>query len=248
MPPATIRRYAAALTGVVEACPGFDLLGVYVHGSAALGGWDPATSDVDVLVVAKTMPSTQTVAQIGALLVDRVTECPGTGLELSIVTERSAARPGAPWPYVLHVAGSTASDARIVHGDSNKGDPDLVLHYAVCRQSGYAAFGPPAATVIGAVARPVLLRALADELHWAQSNAPSHYAVLNACRALAFVREGRLLSKLDGGAWALQHGLGPVREIGAAILAQDGSTASPPLTSAARKFVAAVSETARHAS
>ena len=37
--------------------------------------------------------------------------------------------------------------------------------------------------------------------------ADQRYAVLNACRALAYSRDGSVLSKIDGGAWALEHGI-----------------------------------------
>ena len=43
---------ANAVASCAEACLGSALVGVYVHGSAALGGWLAHVSDLDVFVVA----------------------------------------------------------------------------------------------------------------------------------------------------------------------------------------------------
>ena len=61
------------------------------------------------------------------------------------------------------------------------------------------------------------------------------YAVLNACRALRFAREGVICSKIAGGEWALgtlpQHGIA----IGAAVAEQRGAFCTP--SSDARSIV-----------
>jgi streptomycin 3"-adenylyltransferase len=57
------------------------------------------------------------------------------------------------------------------------------------------------------VRRADVLTHLRDELTWSMEQADQRYAVLNACRALAYSRSGSVLSKIDGGAWALEHGM-----------------------------------------
>ncbi len=170
---------------------------VYVHGSAALGGWLPGQSDVDLLVVVRAeLPADRLEA-----FTKTVCDLPGPPIELSVVTAGLTRSPEPPWPFLLHV--NRSPDAvRVVFGAGHRGDPDLLMHCAVTRAAGVALCGPPAAEVFGEVPRDVVRRYLIEELEWGLREASEHYVVLNACRALAFDQEGWLLSKQDGATWA----------------------------------------------
>ncbi len=170
------------------------LLGVYVHGSAALGGFGP-NSDLDMLIVVDGGADWQALA---ARLLGQPHARP---LELSVVEADACAHPAAPWPYLLHV---NSAESRVAV-DLGRGDPDLVAHYAVTRAAGVAITGPGPAAVFGAVPHAQLVAYLRDELQWAVQNADQRYAVLNACRATAYARDRVLLSKPDGARWWLQH-------------------------------------------
>src|SRR5215469_16078717 len=190
--------FAQRLTDeVVLACRG-RLRGAYLHGSAALGGWLAARSDVDVLYIAADDTDDETVGDLGRLLLTAGAGCPGRGLEVSVVAASEAARPAEPWPFLLHVA-SGVSERRMVLGAGRPGDRDLLMHYAVCRQAGIALSGPPADQAIGTVPRPAILSYLTGELDWGLASATENYAVLNACRALEYLTGGRIVSKIAGG-------------------------------------------------
>lgn len=116
------------------------LVGVYVHGSAALGGMSK-WSDLDILVITE---SGEGAALLGkSLLFDSGEPRP---LELSVVTSSAAGGPKHPWPFVLHV---NSADNRSQLGSIN-GDPDLIAHYPVVREAGIALIGPKPKDVIGA--------------------------------------------------------------------------------------------------
>jgi streptomycin 3"-adenylyltransferase len=173
-----------------------DLIGVYLHGSAALGGFGPG-SDVDVLIVVERGdPASQ--RSLGEAIA-AVAGCPGTGLELSVITAATAADLG-DCPFEVHV-NTTGPDPRVVPGAGADGDPDLVLHAAVCREHAVPVAGPPPGTVFGPVGRDRLLAAMRDELAWASTHAPGRYAEQNAARALRYAQEDRLCSKQDGARW-----------------------------------------------
>jgi hypothetical protein len=91
--------------------------------------------------------------------------------------------------------------------------------------------------VFGPVSRPHLLDYLRDELRWGVENADQRYAVLNTCRSVAYARSGRLLSKVDGGAWWLEE-LGEQTLVEEALTAQREGRDLGPCTPAARGFVA----------
>ena len=200
------------------------LVGVYLHGSAALGGFTSA-SDLDVLVIADgPIP----IAAVGKSLLGAVAGFP---LELSIVTSAAAAAPASPYPFVVHVA----SPDRILTDDSN-GDTDLIAHYAVCRVSGVALSGPAPAEVIGPVDRHRLLVYLAHELQWGLDHGDQRYAVLNACRAAAYADTGLLLSKVSGGQWWVEHH-GPDAQVETALQAQLAGHDLGPGNDGTKRFV-----------
>jgi Domain of unknown function (DUF4111) len=103
--------------------------------------------------------------------------------------------------------------------------PDLLTHYAVCRAAGWPADGPPPQAIIGPVGRPLILDYLAGELRWGLEHAPEAYAVLNTCRALIYLADGGLVSKVAGGDTALRRGLGPAGLIRRALTQQEGRAA-----------------------
>ena len=230
--PADVLRYVRRLVAVVAAMRP-DLVGVYLHGSAALGAFDPAGSDVDVLVVVGEPSTEADQRRLGEVLFATAEPCPGTGLELSVVTAATAATLGT-CPFEVHVA--THPDEReIVVGAGHPGDPDLVLHVAVCREHAIAVSGPPPAQVFGAVPRERVLAALVTELRWGIAHGPGPYAVLNACRAVRFAADGTLCSKVAGGDWYLARH--PGHPVVVAALSDQRRGARPALTPAAVRFV-----------
>jgi predicted nucleotidyltransferase len=178
------------------------LAGLYLHGSAALGGWNPEQSDVDLLGVSTETIGSNTAEAIAAALTEL--EAPGKGLEFSLVTLPSLAGISPRPPFELHVA--TGADARVVSGAGHPGDADLVLHYAVCRARGVTVCGPQPGEVFPDIPRALALMAMLDELSWGLDHAPARYAVLNACRAWAFAEGKGILSKIEGGLWAIETG------------------------------------------
>lgn len=199
--PRTHRRYLDQVFGAVRG--ELDPLGCYVHGSAALGGFNRDRSDLDVLAIVRGPVSEESAQRVGSQLLDL--DCPAPGLELSIVTDRQAQTGGTDTGFVLHV---DSADQRAVLGDGLT-DPDLILHYAVCRKAAIrVGDSPPPADLIAEVPRYLILDQLSAELKWALDKpAPAEYAVLNACRALRFAETDELVSKVDGGRWAVRQGM-----------------------------------------
>jgi Domain of unknown function (DUF4111)/Nucleotidyltransferase domain len=224
------REQADRVAGVcIELIP--DLVGVYVHGSVALGGFGPA-SDLDVLVVADGSADWRT---LGSQLLTQGGR-PRT-LELSVVQAEACAHPAQPWPYRLHV---NSGESRF-NPDPGAGDPDLVAHYAVARAVGVAIVGPPAADVFGRVPAAELTEYFRGELRSGVEQSDQRYAVLNACRATAFSEEQRLLSKTDGARWWLRR-FGPEPLVTEALRAQEQGDDLDPRSGAARAFIAATIE------
>jgi len=212
-----------------------------VHGSLALGGFEPVVSDVDVLVIVDDRPPLGPTGwrKLGGDLATAAV--PGRGIELSVVDLVAAARPAPPWPFLLHVATEPAGagvSPKVVLGEGHGGDPDLLMHYAVAREAGVTRPARPVDELVGEVERPAVLRYLVDELAWAVTNAGESYAVLNAGRALRYLLDGSIVSKLDGATTALAEGA-PAAIVERALDVRRGRVADRDPTEPALAFVAA---------
>jgi hypothetical protein len=128
-------RYAQDAASVLAALLGSRLVGVYLHGSAVLGGFDARRSDVDMLAVTDAPMTAAQQAAAADALSDQNLPCPARGLELSVVTIEVTQHPTAEPAFELHQT-TTPGDAKVVDGHQHGGDPDLVLYFAVCRGAG----------------------------------------------------------------------------------------------------------------
>jgi predicted nucleotidyltransferase len=212
---------------------GDDLIGIYVHGSLAFGCFNPATSDVDLIAVVQTRLDTPTKRRIAKTLIDLSGDAPPKGLELSIVTLPVLQDFRVPTPYEFHF-GMEWID-RYVAGDvdfnTERSDPDLAAHLTVVRQYGIRLVGEPIDQVVPPIPRRAYLESIAADVAWARPNLVTDpaYGVLNLCRTLAFIREGLVLSKAGGAAWAIEHVPAPfVPLVQAALDFYTGATQEHP--------------------
>lgn len=189
---------------------GDKLTGIYVHGSIAFGCFRWETSDIDFLaVVEKPLTLSEKEALIRSLLA--LDACaPVKGLEMSVVL-RSVCMPFAdPTPFELHYSNThRESYQRDLCGTCEQlqgVDPDLAAHITVIRHAGLVLCGPPAAQVFGPVPKACYLRSIAGDIGTAAEEIERDpvYYTLNLCRVLAYLKEGTVLSKKQGGEWGIR--------------------------------------------
>lgn len=231
--------YVKAVAAAFEHVLHDDLVGVYLHGSAVLGGFNVHRSDIDILAVVR-----EPIPKLKHGVVDAIQSievpCPAVGLEMSIVTLPSAANPTTKPLFEVHMT-TAPQDSKVVDGDDHPGDPDLVLHYAVCRAAGRVLHGSPPDQVFAPVSEELIMSQLLDELHWASESAAGECAVLNACRAWLYAVERRLVSKIGGGQWAMDKAAEEEKNlVFSAIQRQKGRMDVRTDENAARRFVGAV--------
>jgi hypothetical protein len=244
--------YPAAVTAGLTRVLGLALVGVYLHGSGALGGWSAERSDVDLLGVVARPLERRAKRVISARLNHPSLTCPApAGLELSLVTAAVAADPPRRPPFELHV--NTGPSPHTHLGGPAATDPDLLLHFAVCRRAGVAVAGPDPVEVFAEPPRAWLLERATAELRWAVRHGTFAYRVLTACRAWRYLEDDVLGAKAESGRWArlrLAEGSeevlpGAAALVDAAVAAQLGHAPVPAAAAdlaAADRFVAAVLE------
>ncbi len=186
---------------------GEDLLGAYLHGSLALGGFTWEKSDVDLLFVAARVPEMPKRAAFLRAVLALDGEAPPKGIELSAVTRAAAENPVFPPPYFLHYSPAHRETYRAdllgTLGTLCGEDPDLSAHFAVTRARGVALFGPPPAEMFGEVSRADYLRSVWSDIQSAETDILRDpvYVILNLCRTAAYLEDGAIRSKAEGGAW-----------------------------------------------
>jgi hypothetical protein len=241
--PAAVVDVVRGLDAALGEVLGDALIATYLHGSAVLGGFVHGRSDVDVMFIVDSSLDEEVLHDAVRAVTSAAAHCPGRGLELSVVTADSARQPAAPWPFLLHMT-TEPGDEKVITGPERGGDPDLVMHYAVCRTAGLAVRGGPPEAFIGEVSRADVLTYLDGELAWAMHSQSEAYAVLNACRAWHYVMTGEIVSKIDGARFAIDRD-GPEELIRSALARQLGDRPDRPPSMAADAFVTQVREILR---
>jgi len=205
--PEVDRAVTRLLAGLDDAL-GQDVVGVYLGGSLALGGFFPPASDVDVLVATARRLPDRAVGRLrrlhGALAAEG-----GWAARLEVVyLPLAALRRFDPDDARRYPVG--ASDRRFLLGRQGA---TWVLDRWVVREHGLVVRGPAPRELIDPIGPEQLRAAVRSSLdrHWALVEQdtgwlrPRNYqafAVLTMCRALYVLEHGALVSKPAAAAWA----------------------------------------------
>lgn len=206
-----INEFLQKIREAYEKILGENLVGIYIHGSVAFGCYRDDVSDVDFLVVVRDTPTlSEKIALIETILRLKAI-CPKKGAEMSVVLSRACDPFIYPTPYVLHY--SNAHLDRIQRDiteycmNMNGTDKDLAAHFTVTKAVGFVLCGKPIAEVFGAVSAEDYLDSIRFDVENAVLDILENpvYVILNLCRVLAFMRDGVVISKKDGGLWGLSR-------------------------------------------
>lgn len=210
---ADVAEFLEGTVAVTHRALGADLVGIYLHGSLAMGCYYRPKSDLDLLVVTAALDPGRRRALAQAIACHAQTR-PTTGnLELSAITAPVAAQVPVPVPLEVHY--SSQWHEHILAGDvdwsATRWDPDLPAHLLSVRQRGAVLHGPPIADVVGQVPWSAFRAAVLDDFAWIVDGdnvlTTPFYGVLNICRYwhLLTTDEQVVLSKEEGAMWALEH-------------------------------------------
>ncbi len=190
---------------------GKDMTGMYVHGSIAFGCFNRHKSDIDFIVVTKISPTQRQKKQMIGVLLDIDKVCPPNGVEMSVVLEKHCRNFIYPTPYELHFSNTHKERCRADvkrYCEEMKGtDKDLAAHFMVIKKVGITLWGEEISSLFGQVPKEYYLDSIESDIKEAKKEVlkNSVYITLNLCRVLAYVKEGLIISKEQGGIWGLEH-------------------------------------------
>lgn len=204
LPPPPLDRIVPALVDDLGASLGPDLVGAYLYGSAVSGGFDPALSDLDIVVVTE-----RSVDVIGfdvfAGIIDRLAARePDWANRLDVVfvgreTLRTFRHGGGPFAETSHEL-----PLRLIPRAE-----DWLETWFLARDADRPVVGPPAASVFPPIGIDEFLQVLVDDVEryaaairddW--SDGKVAYRVLTLCRLLRSLESRAVCSKQDGAEWA----------------------------------------------
>ena len=144
-----------------------NLIGIYVHGSIALGCFNWDKSDIDYIVVINDELSHQTKKKLMDYTVKLNEQAPPKGIEMSIVLKRYCNKFRYPTPFELHFSNmhkewyqSNSDDCcEHMHGE----DKDLAAHFTIIKHAGIVLYGKPISDVFGDVPSACYLDSIKDD-------------------------------------------------------------------------------------
>lgn len=186
-----------------------NLVGIYVHGSIAFKCFNWDKSDIDFVVVINNKIDMNTKLQLLNCLETLRPQCPQKRLEMSVVLKEYCVHFQYPTPYELHFSNGWLNryltNPISMCGDKIKTDKDLAAHFTVIREVGRVLHGLPIEDVFGSVGKAYYLDSIKNEVSDAKNEVLENpiYIILNLCRVLAYIEDNFIVSKEQGGQWAI---------------------------------------------
>ena len=188
-----------------------NLAGVYLHGSSVMECFNPEKSDIDLIIVVDRPLTDSIKREYLDMAVGYNASGPAKGIELSIVL-REVCNPFVyPTPFELHFSAGHLEwykdDPDNYICKMNGTDKDLAAHFMIINKRGRCLYGAPVEEVFAEVPGCDYMDSLWHDVEGAAEEITESpmYLALNLARVLAYKEEGLVLSKKEGGEWALKH-------------------------------------------
>ena len=189
-----------------------ELVSIYLHGSLAMGCFNPEQSDIDLLVVAHQRMPIETKRQLVELLLHLSNApCP---IEISFLVVPDIHPFRHPLPYDLHYSetwrqkmSKELANGSWQHWNAiRRHDYDLATHLTIIHRRGITLYGSAAALVLPPVPDQDYTTSIIEDYVDARNTRMKKpvYFVLNTCRIYAYLSEKHIFSKDEGGVYCLE--------------------------------------------
>jgi hypothetical protein len=209
--PAEVRAQVERLVVLVRAHVGDDLVGIYLHGSLAMGSFLPVGSDVNLLAVSERPMSLSTKWRVVQVLL-RLSGAPSP-IEIWFFHRRQLRPWSHPTPFDLLFGEARRElyESDLASGgwkDWNRRaerDGNIARHVKLARERGVCLWGAPIDETLPDVPAEDYVASLLANLAWARGRpgVTLDDRLLNLARAWAYLETGAVMSKDESGAWAL---------------------------------------------
>lgn len=201
-----VRSFVFGLVENINQILGDNYLGFYLHGSLAMGGFNPYRSDIDVLVVTRTSITKEAKKELAELFLKHsVNPYP---IEVSFLHNSLLDKWEHPSLFDFHYS-EYWRERFEKHDDFNQGihrDPDLAAHIYVLTQRGICIDGESIAAVFPEISSADFLSSIKGDYKecFEEITEDPIYCSLNMLRVLIYIKTGDITSKQEAGEWGLK--------------------------------------------
>ncbi len=211
--PSDVASQVNRLVEAIEEAVGVNLEGIYLHGSLAMGCFNPNSSDLDIIVMTQDGMNVNTKRMIiEKLLALSKQPCP---IEISFLCKDHLQPWKFPTPFDLHYSEMwRESNMNQLKNQEWRNwnreiykDPDLAAHITVILNRGICLYGRSIEEVFPPVPQKDYLASILLDYNDARENVREKpiYAVLTFCRIIYFVLEKGVASKREGALWGMKR-------------------------------------------
>ena len=187
------------------------LIGIYIHGSLAMGGFNTSSSDIDLLVVTKESLTVETKRKLGKLFL-KYSGSPFP-IEISFLNTQQLKVWQHPCPFDFHYSEfwreRYATDLlngtnKFLNDDVNT-DVDLATHITITNKRGICVYGQSINEVFPIIPSSDYLSSIMADFKDCLENIEEDpiYCTLNLIRVYWYLIEGVISSKQEAGNWGL---------------------------------------------
>ncbi len=200
-----LKAYCESVVAVCERVTRDSLVAAWVVGSLATEDFEATRSDIDLLIICRDPLGLKPKQQLTRELSHEVLPCPAHGLDL-VVYRQGVVDPITRTPeYEFSISSGVDWEDEASFGGPYPGG---LIDLALARQFGTVLLGPSPAECVDPIPEQWVLEELLASLRWHAGKVHDSFhdptgshAVLNACRALAYLSGCGFLSKSAGAAW-----------------------------------------------
>ncbi|RHW43296.1 DUF4111 domain-containing protein [Neobacillus notoginsengisoli] len=188
-----------------------NFIGFYVHGSLAMGGFNPRRSDIDILIATARELEIETIRRLAQLFLTYSGN--PFPVEISILTLGQLKDFKHPSPFEFHFSECWRSryeeelslqTYKHLNGEIRK-DPDLAAHITITAQRGICIEGKPIEDVFPSIPSSFYTSSILGDFNDCLENIVENpvYCTLNLIRVYLYICEGVISSKQEAGIWGL---------------------------------------------
>jgi predicted nucleotidyltransferase len=188
-----------------------DLVGFYIHGSIAMGGFNPNISDIDLLAATNKSIAVETKRKLAKFFLN----CSNSPypVEISFMNKEQLKDWQHPCPFDFHYSeywreryenDLFRGTYEFLNGNVNA-DPDLAAHITILKNRGICVGGKPIAEVFPLVPRSDYISSIVGDFKDCLDRIEEDpvYCTLNLIRVFWYLKEGVISSKQEAGNWGL---------------------------------------------
>jgi predicted nucleotidyltransferase len=210
--PRPVRRQVNDFISGLSEILASNLVGVYLHGSLAMGCFNPNASDIDLIVVTRRRVGTRKRKLAALALAVSLKPFP---IEVTSFSGKDLKPWRYPTPFNFHFSEDwrKAYESGSAFRRMGAEGKDPAANITEARSRGFALLGAPVEIALPPVPVEDFVDSIASDVLWAlrkldrdpsRPKSMSTYLTLNACRVLSYLETGQILSKAEGGDWALK--------------------------------------------